>query len=111
VIAPALHEASDGPLLSMYEVGSLSAGVDRQGAGRLRLTQPDQGQGEPAGGGERVGVIGAQDRPPTGKQRFADDSAGVDVAVGLQVAKRPSAPTVGRPKWGRPTWRWRARAE
>src|SRR3712207_5705777 len=61
-------------------------GVVTQGAGRLRLAHRDQGNGETAGGGQGVEMVRAEDGPPAVKQRCADGSAGVTVAVGLQIA-------------------------
>jgi hypothetical protein len=61
-------------------------GVLAQGTGRLRLAHRDQRNSETAGGGQGMGMVGAEDLTPAVEQLFADGSAAVAVSFGLQVA-------------------------
>jgi hypothetical protein len=83
--ASGLGQVQRGRMVRAERPVAALQGVLAQGAGRPHLARPDQREGEGAGGGQGVGMVGAEDRPPAVEQRTADGPADGAVSVGLQV--------------------------
>jgi hypothetical protein len=54
--------------------------------GRIFLTHREQGESKPMRGGEGVGMVGAEDRPPAVEQLLAHSPAGRAVPASLHIA-------------------------